>query len=151
VQPITLTPIGHVENQFTEMTDVDTLRSSPSRLVLDPSLTEGLLQLQPGDWLLILFYFDRAKGYRLRLYPRDDVTQPLHGVFATRSQYRPNPIGATVVKLIDIEGNVLTVLGLDALDGTPILDIKPYVAHFDGPFEGKQEAARSGEGDLVAS
>ena len=136
-QPITMTPIGRVESAFTEMTDVDTMRARPSRLVIDPALGDGLLRLQPGDWLLVLFFFDRAEGYELQLHPRDDLTRPLHGVFATRSPYRPNPIGATVVQLVAVEGNVLHVEGLDALDGTPILDIKPYVADFDRPLSGE--------------
>ena len=133
-QTIKMTPIGRVEGTFTEMTDVDTMRARPSRLVIDPTLTDALLCLQPADWLLVLFYFHRAEGYELQLHPRDDLTRPLHGVFATRSPYRPNPIGATVVRLVSIEDNVLHVEGLDALDGTPILDVKPYSAGFDRPL-----------------
>ena len=134
LQPIAMTPIGRVESAFTEMTDVGTMRARPSRLVIDPTLTAGLLEMQAGDWLLVLFFFDRAEGYDLQLHPRGDLTRPLHGVFATRSPYRPNPIGATVVKLVAVEGNVLHVEGLDALDGTPILDIKPYASGFDRPL-----------------
>lgn len=132
--PIAMTPIGRVESAFTEFTDVDAMRARPSRLVVDPQLTDGLMGMEPGDWLLVLFFCDRTEGTELQIHPRGDRTRPLRGVFATRSQNRPNPIGATVVELVAIEGNILHVEGLDALDGTPILDIKPYVADFDRPL-----------------
>lgn len=132
--PIAFTPIGHVESRFKEYApaeDPDSL--GVSRIVLRRSLAPGLLGLTPGQHILVLFHFHQASGYELQLHPRHDPAQPLRGVFATRTQYRPNGIGATVARILALEGNVLTVAGLDAQDGSPVLDIKPYAAGFDAP------------------
>lgn len=130
---ITLTPIGWVRGPFREMTASEELRQHTVEIVLRPELEEGLDGIRPGDALLVLFYFHLAagKGYRLRLHPRDDPSIPMRGVFATRSPYRPNFLGATVVRVVAVEGHHLRVRGLDALDGTPILDLKPYAPAFD--------------------
>lgn len=130
---ITLTPIGWVRSPFREMTASEELRQHEVEIVLRPELEEGLDGIRPGDALLVLFHFHLAadKGYRLRLHPRDDPSIPMRGVFATRSPYRPNPLGATVVRVVAVEGHRLRVRGLDALDGTPILDLKPYAPAFD--------------------
>jgi tRNA-Thr(GGU) m(6)t(6)A37 methyltransferase TsaA len=128
---ITLEPIGHVESRFQENTPSEEMRDHLSRLVLRPDLVEGLDGLAAGDAIVVLFYFDRSQGYLLRRHPRGDKTRPVRGVFALRSQHRPNPIGMTVARIEAIRGNVVQVSGLDALDGTPLLDIKPYVDFFD--------------------
>jgi tRNA-Thr(GGU) m(6)t(6)A37 methyltransferase TsaA len=109
------------------------MRRHTARLILRPDLVEGLDGLAVGDPIVVLFHFHRAEGYLLRCHPRGDVSRPVRGVFALRSQHRPNPIGATLARIVSIEGNVLQVVGLDALDGTPLLDIKPYVPSFDEP------------------
>jgi tRNA-Thr(GGU) m(6)t(6)A37 methyltransferase TsaA len=117
--------IGYVENEFRETTKPDILTASPSRIVLAPDLVDGLSGLEPGMPLLVVFVFHRADGYELHQHPRGDRSRPKRGVFALRSPNRPNRIGITEVELLAIEGNVLTVRGLDALDGTPVLDLKP--------------------------
>jgi tRNA-Thr(GGU) m(6)t(6)A37 methyltransferase TsaA len=117
--------IGYVENEFQEPTKPDTLRASRSRIVLAPDLLEGLTGLEPGTALLVIFVFHCAEGYDLLQHPRGDRSRPKRGVFALRSPNRPNPIGITEVELLDIKGNVLIVRGLDAIDGTPVLDLKP--------------------------
>jgi len=117
--------IGYVENEFRELTKPDVLTASFSRIVLDPDLSEGLSGLESGMALLVVFVFHRAEGFELLQYPRGDRGRPRRGVFALRSPNRPNPIGITEVELLAIEGNILTVRGLDALDGTPVLDLKP--------------------------
>jgi tRNA-Thr(GGU) m(6)t(6)A37 methyltransferase TsaA len=117
--------IGYVENAFPEPVKPDMLSASPSRIVLAPDLLEGLTGLEPGMTLLIVFVFHRAEGYDLLQHPRGDHTRPKRGVFALRSPNRPNPIGVTEVELLTIEGNILTVRGLDAIHGTPVLDLKP--------------------------
>ncbi|MCL6429868.1 MAG: tRNA (N6-threonylcarbamoyladenosine(37)-N6)-methyltransferase TrmO [Anaerolineae bacterium] len=123
--PILYSAIGHVENPFRDIAAPEEIRAEESRVVLDPALTDGLEGLEPGQRIMVIFHFDRSHGYELRQHPRGDRTQPRRGVFALRSPRRPNPIGVTVVDLVAIEGNVLRVRGLDALDGTPVLDIKP--------------------------
>jgi tRNA-Thr(GGU) m(6)t(6)A37 methyltransferase TsaA len=125
VAPIVYRPIGRVENAFDAPTPVDEMRASESRLVLDPTLTTGLQGLEPGQQVLVLFHFHRASGYELRQHPRGDRSRPRRGVFALRSPRRPHPVGCTVVELRAIDGNVLTVRGLDAINGTPVLDLKP--------------------------
>jgi tRNA-Thr(GGU) m(6)t(6)A37 methyltransferase TsaA len=117
--------IGRVENEFDELVNPATLRSSPSHIVLDQDLMPGLTQLEPGDRLLVVFNFHRSTGYELLQHPRGDRTQPKRGIFTLRSPHRPNPIGITEVELLEVDNNVLTVRGLDAINGTPVLDLKP--------------------------
>jgi tRNA (adenine37-N6)-methyltransferase len=93
---------------------------------ISPTYEEGLTDIEGFSHLYVLWVFDRSTGYDLMGTPPSD-TRP-HGVFATRSPRRPNPIGLTVVKLLSREGCRLHVSGVDMLDGTPILDIKPYLS-----------------------
>ena len=93
--------------------------------VIDPPLAEGLTGLKPGAHVMVVFVFHRATGHELLQHPRGDAARPKRGVFALCSPHRPNPIGVTVAELLGAEGNVLVVRGLDAINGTPVLDIKP--------------------------
>jgi tRNA (adenine37-N6)-methyltransferase len=97
-----------------------------------PEFQLGLTDIEGFSHLIVLWEFDRSKGFELLGTPPSD-DRP-HGVFATRSPMRPNPIGLTVVELLRREGPLLRVRGLDMLDGTPILDIKPYLSNV--PLEG---------------
>ena len=117
--------IGRVESPRREPGPPEALRQVEARIVLHPALTEGLQGLTPGQELVVLFHFHRSRGYELCQHPRGDVRLPKQGVFSLRSPRRPNPIGLTRVELVAIEGNVLRVRGLDAIDGTPVLDLKP--------------------------
>lgn len=117
--------IGYVTTEFDEPVPSEKMRSAESRIVLDPALVEGLTGLEPGQKVMVVFYFHRAQGYDLAQHPRGDTNRPKRGVFALCSPRRPNPIGVTVVDLIAVEGNVLRVQGLDAINGTPVLDLKP--------------------------
>jgi tRNA-Thr(GGU) m(6)t(6)A37 methyltransferase TsaA len=121
----TFRAIGHVENDFDGPTASGVLRSFESRIVLDPTLTEGLKGLEPGQKVVVVFHLHRSQGFDLLQHPRGDRNRPRRGVFALRSPRRPNPIGITVVDLVAVEGSVLRVQGLDALNGTPVLDLKP--------------------------
>jgi tRNA-Thr(GGU) m(6)t(6)A37 methyltransferase TsaA len=123
--PIAFRPIGIVENAFDEPVAPEQIRAAESRLVIDPALVEGLQGLEAGESIMVVFHFHRSQGYVLRQHPRDDQSRPARGVFALRSPRRPNPIGVSVVDLLAVEGNVLRVRGLDAIHGTPILDLKP--------------------------
>jgi tRNA-Thr(GGU) m(6)t(6)A37 methyltransferase TsaA len=125
VQALRVRAIGHVENEFEEHAAPDEIRSAVSRIILDPSLVEGLKGFEPGQQIMVVFYFHRSKGFDLLQHPRGDQSRPKRGVFALRSPRRPNPIGVTVVDLVGIEDNVLRVRGLDAINGTPLLDLKP--------------------------
>ena len=132
---INLTPIGYVErDEKGGGLSGDELRARPARIVLDPALADGLLGLEPGSDVVVLYYLHRATGYDLQVHPRGDPSRPLRGVFTTRSPRRPNPIAIPTVRLQRVEGNVLEVVGLDALDGSPVLDIKGYSAFYDAPY-----------------
>ena len=120
-----LRSIGYVQNTFLEPAAPELIQAEESRLILEAALVDGLSGLEPGQQIMIIFYLHRSEGFELLQHPRGDVSQPKRGVFALRSPQRPNPIGVSVVELVRIEGNVLHVRGLDAIDGTPILDIKP--------------------------
>lgn len=118
-------PIGYVENEFPQPVAGDQIRSAESRIILDSSLVEGLTGFEPGQQIMVIFNFHLSQGYDLLQHPRGDQNRPLQGVFSLRSPRRPNPIGVTIVDLVDIHGNVLIVRGLDAIHGTPVLDLKP--------------------------
>lgn len=121
-----LEPIGFVENDFKERSqDPDSFRGADSRIRVLDEYARGLYRIEGFERLYIIFLFHRSEGYELVVHPRGDPARPERGVFATHSPCRPNPIGLTVVDLVGVEGSVLTVCGLDAIDGTPVLDIKP--------------------------
>jgi tRNA-Thr(GGU) m(6)t(6)A37 methyltransferase TsaA len=121
---ITYHAIGHVENAFDEPAAPDQIKATESRIVLDPTLAKGLQGLEAGQRLMVVFYFHRSQGYELRQHPQGDLSREPRGVFALHSPYRPNPIGVTTVELVEVAENVLTVRGLDAINGTPVLDLK---------------------------
>jgi tRNA-Thr(GGU) m(6)t(6)A37 methyltransferase TsaA len=129
-EEIELTPIGRVESPLTDM------ESAPKQghegapdawLAFEPSVLEGLQDIQAGDRVIVLTWLDRARRDVLRVHPRDDVTNPLTGVFSTRSEDRPNPIGMHPVEVVSIDGPRIRVRNLEALDGTPIVDVKPVL------------------------
>ena len=122
---INFTAIGYVQNTFSEPDSPDKIKESDSKIILNQDLAEGLEGLNPGEQIAVIFYFHRSEGYELRQHPRGDKNRAKRGVFALHSPKRPNPIGMTVVDLVEINDNILRVHGLDAIDGTPVLDLKP--------------------------
>lgn len=124
-QIIKFSPIGYVQNKFTTTTTPEKIRQCESTICLSPSLEDGLEGLAVGERLLVVFHFHKSEGFALQQHPRGDPSQPRRGVFALHSPNRPNPIGVTIVDIIAIEGNNLRVQGLDAINGTPVLDLKP--------------------------
>ena len=124
-EDITFRAIGHVENAFDEPAAPDLMRAAVSRIILDPQLKAGLQGIEPGQQLMVIFYFHLSQGYELQQHPRGDRSRPKRGVFALRSPRRPNPIGITIVDVLTVEGNVLRLRGLDAVNNTPVLDLKP--------------------------
>ena len=124
-QSVVYHSIGYVRNAFNESSHWEQMRAGESCIILDPSLVAGIQGLEPGHQVMVVFYFDRMEDFDLLQHPRGDRARPQRGVFSLRSPRRPNPIGVTVVELLSINENVLTVRGLDAFDGTPVLDLKP--------------------------
>lgn len=126
----TMRPIGYVRSQYTETSQIPkgcgAKHEAGGILEILPELESGLMDIEGFSHLFVVWLFDRAEGYDLTGRPPTD-DRP-HGVFATRSPRRPNPIGLTVVELLRREGPCLHVRGVDMLDGTPILDIKPYLS-----------------------
>jgi tRNA (adenine37-N6)-methyltransferase len=98
-------------------------------VVLDDEFADGLLDLDGFSHIILIYSFHQSTGYELHVVPFLD--QRPHGIFATRAPKRPNKIGISVVKLIRVEGNILEFENADMLDGTPLLDIKPYIPEFD--------------------
>jgi tRNA (adenine37-N6)-methyltransferase len=123
-------PIARVRSPFTAADQVPkgpgAEHNAEGIIEVLPEFAEGLLDIEGFSHLYVLWVFDRAEGFSLRATPPTD-DRP-HGVFATRSPRRPNPIGLTVVALLGREGNSLRVRGVDMLDRTPVLDIKPYLS-----------------------
>ena len=128
------TPIGVVRSSFSDPAQIPKGLGAEHRaegvLEIEPSLEAGLADIEGFSHLYVIWVFDRVDGADLTARPPSD-DRP-HGVFATRSPRRPNPIGLTVVELLGREGGRLRVAGLDMLDGTPILDIKPYLSNVPG-------------------
>jgi tRNA-Thr(GGU) m(6)t(6)A37 methyltransferase TsaA len=133
--PICMTPIGVLRSPFVERVDAPrqpkAAEDIEGRVELFPGCRyeDALSDLDRFDHLWLVVWFDRNLGYRPKvLPPRSEVKR---GVFATRAPYRPNPIGLSAVRLLRIEGLTIFVRGLDLLDGTPVLDVKPYVPYSD--------------------
>jgi tRNA-Thr(GGU) m(6)t(6)A37 methyltransferase TsaA len=127
---VTLNPIGTVRSPYSDSSQVPkglhARHDVEGVLEIRPELEAGLLDIEGFSHLFVLWIFHRGAGPELGAHPPSD-DRP-HGVFATRSPQRPNPIGLTVVELLGREGPRLRVRGLDMLDGSPILDIKPYLS-----------------------
>jgi len=127
---IVLEPIGVVRSPYTDKAQIPkgpgARHEAEGTLDIRPELEAGLTDIEGFSHLYVVWVFHRAEGYDLLAAPPTD-SQP-HGVFATRAPRRPNPIGLTVVRLLRREGPRLHVRGLDMLDGTPIVDIKPYLS-----------------------
>jgi len=126
-----LTPVGVVESPLTERESAPKQgdEGSPDAwLVLEPDVLDALDGIEAGDEVIVLTWLDRAHRDVLRVHPRGDPQRPSQGVFSTRSPDRPNPIGLHRVEIAAIEGRRVRVRHLEALDGTPILDLKPVLS-----------------------
>ena len=125
-----LTPIGMVESPLTDRAAAPKQGSEGAPdawIAFEPAVLEGLEGIRPGDRVIVLTWLDRARREVLRVHPRGDVANPLQGVFNTRSPDRPNPIGLHPVEVLAIEGHRVRVRELEALDGTPVIDVKPVL------------------------
>ena len=126
----TMQPIGFVRSPYQNRNDVPrglgAKHDAEGVLEILPEFEPGLMDIEGFSHLFVIWMFDRSEGYELLASPPSDNRQ--HGVFATRSPMRPNPVGLTVVELIRRDGPRLHVRGIDMLERTPILDIKPYLS-----------------------
>ncbi len=147
MKDITFTPIGIVHSPLTDPRDAPIqaayAEAVEGRIEIDAAFTDGLDSLAGFDRIWVLYHCHRSSGYKLRVVPYLDTVE--HGVFATRAPRRPNAIGLSCLRLLSIDGPILRVAGLDILDRTPVLDIKPYI-----PMADHFEVSRCGWLDQVA-
>jgi tRNA-Thr(GGU) m(6)t(6)A37 methyltransferase TsaA len=127
---VELRPIGTVESPLRDPAAAP--KQGPEGgaeawLVLDPAVVDGLDGLAPGDAVIVVTWLHRADRATLRVHPRDDLSAPMRGVFSTRSADRPNPIGLHPVEVVALDGHRVRVRPLEAVDGTPVVDLKPVL------------------------
>jgi len=133
-QTYELRPVGWVRSP---LTDRDTAPrqgdegAPPARVVFRPEFREAAVDLQRGDDVLVLTWLHQGRRDVLCVHPRGDASRPRMGVFATRSPDRPNPIGLHPVVIEEVEEHAITVRHLEAIDGTPVLDVKPVLGRVD--------------------
>ncbi len=129
---IILRPIGIIHSPFTEKEKMP-IQASRSQAIghveIYPEFADGLKDIEALSHIYLIYFFHESSGYALQVKPFLDNQE--HGIFATRYPYRPNAIGISIVKLLFREENILTIEGIDTLDKTPLLDIKPYIPDFD--------------------
>jgi tRNA-Thr(GGU) m(6)t(6)A37 methyltransferase TsaA len=129
-----LRPIGTVHSPLTDLAEAPRQgdEGAPGAWIsIDPEFAEAARDLQPGDDVFVLTWLHRADRSVLSVHPRDDASRPLTGVFATRSSDRPNPIGLHRVRIIAVQDDRIQVSPLEAIDGTPVVDIKPVIGSTD--------------------
>jgi tRNA-Thr(GGU) m(6)t(6)A37 methyltransferase TsaA len=130
---IRIQPIGLVRNEF-ESEIPQGYEDRLSEIIINEELSEGLHKLEENSHIVVVFWMHKIEEKDrniMKMHPKGREDLPLLGVFATRSPRRPNPMGIRAVRLVEIEDNILKVKGLDAINGTPILDIKPYSSKHD--------------------
>jgi tRNA-Thr(GGU) m(6)t(6)A37 methyltransferase TsaA len=133
--PFELTSVGRVESSLTDLDLAPNQgdEGAPSAwLVFEPDVLDALDGIRPKDEVILLTWLDRARRDVLRVHPRGDVSRPKQGVFSTRSPVRPNPIGLHRVRVEAIDGNRMRVRNLEAINGTPIIDVKPVLSSDSG-------------------
>jgi tRNA-Thr(GGU) m(6)t(6)A37 methyltransferase TsaA len=124
----TLRPIGRVESPLTDRHEAPRQGDEgapPTRIIVRPEFREAARDLHPGDEMIVLTWLHQGARDVLSVHPRGDTSRPITGVFATRSPDRPNPIGLHRVRIEAVEDDAITVSGLEAIQDTPVLDIKP--------------------------
>lgn len=136
---IRFSQIGVIRSPFREMahTPIQTTGALgvPGKVEISSEFAAGLKDLEGFSHIILIYYFHLSAGYSLEVTPCLDSQS--HGIFAARTARRPNPIGISIVKLIGVERNTLIIEDMDVIDGTPLLDIKPYVPEFDSRNTGK--------------
>jgi tRNA-Thr(GGU) m(6)t(6)A37 methyltransferase TsaA len=134
---ITLRAIGTVKNAVQEPLGPEyNWQDTASEIVLDNSLAGALDGLENFSHIIVLYWMHRVsyrEPFSTKIHPRGNPELPLVGRFATRSPHRPNPLGMSTARLLERKGNILKVKGLDAIDGTPVIDIKPHIPGSDSP------------------
>ena len=131
--------IGNVASDRTE-NQWDGWRDSWCGIHILPQYAEGFEGIEEVSHIIVIYAMDNAGKVQMKVTPQGKDSSPSVGIFATRCPWRPTPVGITTVRLLGVEGNVLTVEGLDAMDGTEVFDIKPYWPQYDAVSDGKHPA-----------
>ena len=130
-----LTEIATVCSPFCDLVDMPVqpkgAKDTFATIAFKEEYVEGLKDLEGFSHVYLIYYFHKVKEPKLSVIPFNDMTHTPRGVFSTRTPMHPNSMGLSVVELVKVEGNVVTIKGVDILDGTPLLDIKPYIENFD--------------------
>jgi tRNA-Thr(GGU) m(6)t(6)A37 methyltransferase TsaA len=139
MKKIILRPIGIIRSPFKDIKGMPiqptAARGVTGTIEIEPEYVDGLRDIEGFSHLILVYHFHLSEGYSLEVKPFMD--DHLHGVFATRAPRRPNPIGISTVRLVKVEGRTLQIEDVDVVDGTPLLDIKPYVPEFDSQKAGR--------------
>jgi tRNA-Thr(GGU) m(6)t(6)A37 methyltransferase TsaA len=130
MKEINLKPIGFAKNNIKEPR-FGNFADEISEIVVDEEFTEALKGIDDYSHVIIVYWMDKVKDYVITHRPQGNPNVPVVGIFACRCPQRPNPIAITTVRLVGHEGNKIKVKGLDILDGTPIIDVKPYWPQYD--------------------
>jgi tRNA-Thr(GGU) m(6)t(6)A37 methyltransferase TsaA len=139
IAPISFQPIGIIHSPFDRLKKIpiqsqsNTARTYEATVEIFPQFKEGLENIEGFSHIYLIYYFHLADSQKLLVTPYLDTL--FHGVFATRSPTRPNKIGISLVRLISRKDNLLTICGVDIIDQTPLLDLKPYIPQYDRPQE----------------
>jgi tRNA-Thr(GGU) m(6)t(6)A37 methyltransferase TsaA len=148
--PVSIEPIGIIHSPFTMLKDMPIQPKGAGDAIgtieLQPQYVEGLADVEGFSHIYLLYYFHQAPATKLTVMPFMDTVP--RGVFATRAPVRPSHLGLSVVELVSVDGGRVTVRGIDVLDGTPLLDIKPYIERFDHPGETRSGWMQAGEKDI---
>ncbi|MEA3374270.1 MAG: tRNA (N6-threonylcarbamoyladenosine(37)-N6)-methyltransferase TrmO [Campylobacterota bacterium] len=131
----TLTQIGTIHSPFCDLVNMPVqpkgAKETFATIEFKDEFREGLKDLDGFSHVYLIYHFHKVKEAKLSVIPFNDMTHTPRGVFSTRTPMHPNSIGLSVVELVKVEGNIVTIKGVDVLDGTPLLDIKPYIENFD--------------------
>ncbi len=131
-------PIGFVRSAIKAPQQPENFRRSISIVEVEETYRDALEGIWKGQSILVLFVFHKSNGFSMKVHPRGDLNRPVRGLFSTCSPARVNPVGVTPVEVLKIDGCRLTVKGLDAIDGTPVIDIKPLVREYMEEREGSR-------------
>ena len=129
-----LRPVGRVSSEISDLAAAPRQgdEGAPDVWIeFDPTVRTAIRGLKVGDDIIVLTWLDQADRDMLEVHPRGDVNRPLTGVFATRASHRPNPVGLHTVRILAIEGDRIRVSNMEAIDGTPIIDVKPVLPPVD--------------------
>lgn len=132
---VTVQSIATIRSPFCELVNMPIqpkgAKNAFATIEFKPKFVEGLKDLEGFSHLYLIYYFHQMKAPKLSAIPFNDATHTPRGVFSTRAPVHPNGLGLSVVELVKVEENIVTIKGVDILDGTPLIDIKPYIENFD--------------------